>query len=146
MLVAALSSARAIRIDDVKEVETWRMKTIQKLHVAQAPLHAKQDKATEVEIKTYAAAIVETVALQRWVAGEKRCSIILKNTGNHSNDPLNQRNYSKLIWAIHDAEIKTSPPFTRKDIGVAIKMMNDLRELMMLPVMVNAYSSMPDRQ
>jgi hypothetical protein len=135
-----------IEISDMKQAESLRLKTLQKLHVAQAPLHSKQEKATAEEIKAYTVAVTEAVAFQKWVTSDRHCSILLKMTGNSSNDPINTKKYSKAIWDIHDAEIKVSPPFTRKDIGVAVKMMNDIRELFMLPVTVNQYSSMPDKQ
>jgi hypothetical protein len=146
LLTTTVCLAAGIDIDDMKSAESLRLKTLQKLHVAQAPLHTKQDKASIEEINAYVAAAKESAALQKWVASNKHCSIILNGTGNSSNDPLNRRKYSKLIWEIHDAEIKDTPPFTRKDIGVAVKAMNDIRELFMLPVMVSTYNSMPDRQ
>jgi hypothetical protein len=146
LLATSISLAGEINISDMKEADLFRQKKLQSLHVAQAPLHSKQDKATTEEINSYAAAVTEAVAFQKWVASGRKCSISLKPTGNSSNDMLNEKKYSKYIWEIHDAEIKITPPFTRKDIGVAVKMMNDVRELFMLPVMVNTYSSMPDRQ
>ncbi len=135
-----------IEINDMKQADSLRLKTLQKLHVAQAPLHSKQEKATAEEIKAYTIAVTEAVAFQKWITSDRRCSIILKLTGNFSNDPINTKKYSKAIWEIHDAEVKVSPPFTRKDIGVAIKMMNDIRELFMLPVSISLHSSMPDKQ
>ncbi len=148
LLLFATSSCfgAEIEISDIKQAESLRLKTLQKLHVAQAPLHSKQERATPEEIKAYTVAVTEAVAFQKWVTSERRCAIILKMTGNFSNDPINSKKYSKAIWEIHDAEVKVSPPFTRKDIGVAVKMMNDIRELLMLPVTVNLYSSMPDKQ
>lgn len=146
LLATSIGLGGEIKIDDMKEAESFRQKTLQKLHVTQAPLHSKQDKATTEEINSYAAAVTEAVAFQKWVASNRRCSITLNTTGNSSNDTLNRKKYSKIIWEIHDAEVKVTPPFTRKDIGVSVKMMNDIRELFMLPVMVITYNSMPDRQ
>lgn len=146
MLTTAATFAQALQFENLKEADLHRQKTLQKLHVAQAPLHSKQDKASAEEISAYATAVTEAVAFQKWVASNNRCAITLKTTGNSSNDPLNRKKHFKFIWEIHDAATKVNPPFTRKDIGVAIKMMNDIRELFMLPVMVDTYSSMPERQ
>ena len=146
MLTTAAISAQTLQFDNLKEADSHRQKTLQKLHVAQAPLHLKQDKASAEEVSSYVAAVAEAVTFQKWVASNNRCAIVLKTTGNASNDPLNRRKFSKFIWEVHDAAIKTAPPFTRNDIGVAVKMMNDVREVFMLPVIVDGFSSMPRRQ
>jgi hypothetical protein len=145
-LTTAAISAQTLQFDNLKEADAYRQKTLQKLHVAQAPLHLKQDKASAEEVSSYATAVVEAVAFQKWVASNRRCAVTLRSTGNASNDPLNRRRFSKFIWEIHDAVIKTTPPFTRSDIGVAVKMMNDVREVFMLPVIVDGFNSMPSRQ
>ena len=137
--------AESLQITDIKAAEAHRLKTIQKLHVAQAPVHSKQEKASPAEIAAYAEAVTEAVSFQKWVASNGSCSVWLSRTGNASNDPINYQKYVKIIWEIHDAEIRTTAPFTRKDIGIAIKMMNDVRELFMLPVKADGRNSMPQR-
>jgi hypothetical protein len=113
--------------------------------VAQAPVHSKQEKATEDEIKKYQLAVIEAVAFQRWIAYNGKRSLSIKDTGNNSTDPLNRVKFSKYIWEVHDAKVNVTPPFSRNDIGVAIKMMNDARELFQLPISI--YSGrMPKRQ
>jgi hypothetical protein len=146
LLTTTVLSAQTLQFENLKEADAHRQKTLQKLHVAQAPLHLKQDKASAEEVSSYATAVVEAVAFQKWVASNRRCAVTLRSTGNASNDPLNRRRFSKFIWEIHDAVIKTTPPFTRSDIGVAVKMMNDVREVFMLPVIVDGFDSMPSRQ
>jgi hypothetical protein len=47
---AYLGARTGLDFDDVKLAEAHRQKTLQNLHVAQAPLHTKQEKATEAEI------------------------------------------------------------------------------------------------
>jgi len=146
LLTTAVLSAQTLQFENLKEADAHRQKTLQKLHVTQAPLHLKQDKASAEEVSSYATAVVEAVAFQKWVASNRRCAVTLRSTGNASNDPLNRRRFSKFIWEIHDAVIKTTPPFTRSDIGVAVKTMNDVREVFMLPVIVDGFDSMPSRQ
>ena len=145
-LTTAAISAQALQFDNLKEANAHRQKVLQKLHVAQAPLHLKQDKASTEEVNSYVSAVAEVVTFQKWVASNNRCAIVLKTTGNASNDPLNRKKFSKFIWEVHDADIKVAPPFARNDIGVAVKMMNDVREVFMLPVIVDGFSSMPRRQ
>lgn len=143
---ASLVAQSGLEFDDVKSAELHRQKTLQNLHVAQAPLHTKQEKATEVEISKYQEAVVQVVAFQQWIAYDGDRSLWLGRTGNDSNDTLNTKKFNKIIWEVHDAKIKTNPPYSRTDIGVAIKMMNDARELFQLPIRVTkGKGSMPNR-
>ena len=132
--------------DDVKSADAHRQKTLQMLHVAQAPLHSKQDKATESEVRKYQEAVAEAVNFQQWVAHDGKRSLSLSYTGNNSGDTLNTKKFSKFIWEVHDSKIKATPPFSRSDIGVAIKMMNDARELFQLPIVISRHARMPKRQ
>jgi hypothetical protein len=142
---AYLGARTGLDLDDVKSAEAHRQKTLQNLHVAQAPLHTKQEKATEAEITKYKEAVIEAVAFQRWIAYNGKRSLFIKETGNNSTDPLNRIKFSKYIWEVHDAKVNVTPPFSRNDIGIAVKMMNDARELFQLPISISR-GSMPKRQ
>lgn len=89
--------------------------------------------------------MIEAVAFQRWIAHNGERSLSIKGTGNNSADPLNRKKFDKYIWEVHDAKINVTPPFSRNDIGVAVKMMNDARELFQLPISIYS-GSMPRRQ
>lgn len=128
---------RKLRITSMAEAESTRMKVLQALHVAQAPLHSKQDKASEAEIAAYAQAAVSVMEFKEWLVRGTRVSVSLKTQGN-SNDITNKKRFMKSAWAIHDAEIKIQPPFSRNDIGVAVKIMNDAREIFQLPVVLGS--------
>jgi hypothetical protein len=108
-------------------------------------VHSKQDKATEAEVRKYQEAVAEAVNFQQWIAHDGKCSLSLSYTGNNSGDTLNTKKFSKLTWDVHDSKIKVTPPFSRIDIGVAIKMMNDARELFQLPVVISRHERMPKR-
>ncbi len=143
---ACLIARNGLEFDDVKQAEAHRQKTLQNLHVAQAPLHSKQDKATEGEIQKYQEAVIAAVEFQQWIANDGDRSLWLGRTGNDSNDPLNTKKFNKFIWDVHDSKIKVNPPFSRSDIGAAMKMMNDARELFQLPIRVTkGRGSMPKR-
>ena len=47
------TEVRRLRITSLSEADSTRMKVLQALHVAQAPLHSKQDKASKTEIEAY---------------------------------------------------------------------------------------------
>jgi hypothetical protein len=132
---------RRLRVTSFSEADSTRMKVLQALHVAQAPLHSKQDKATQTEIEAYVAAVKRVEAFKNWLVDDDSCSVSLKR---EAMTPYNLATYSKAAWGIHDAHLKLEPPFTRTDIGVAVKVMNDARELMKLPVTIGN-SSLPDR-
>ena len=142
---ACLGARTGLDLDDIKSAEAHRQKTLQNLHVAQNPVHTKQEKANEVEISKYQEAVVQAVAFQQWIAHNGKRSLFLEGTGNNSIDSLNKKKFNKFIWGVHDAKIKVTPPFSRNDIGVAIKMMNDARELFQLPISIS-HGSMPARQ
>ena len=128
---------RKLRITSMAEADSTRMKVLQALHVAQAPLHSKQDKASEAEIAAYSQAAVRVMEFKEWLVRGTRVSVSLKTQGN-SNDITNKNRFMKSAWAIHDAEIKIHPPFSRIDIGVAVKVMNDAREIFQLPVVLGS--------
>jgi hypothetical protein len=130
-----------LKVNSLNEADAIRMKVLQSLHVAQAPLHSKQDKATTAEIEAYRAAVKRVQAFKDWIVDDDSCSLSLKD---EANTPHNRATYSKAVWGIHDAQLKLEPPFTRADIGVAVKVMNDAREIMKLPVTLST-SSLPDR-
>ena len=144
--VACFGAGTELYFDEVKAADAHRQKTLQLLHVAQAPVHSKQDKATESEVSKYQEAVAEAVNFQEWIAHDGKCSLSLPRTGNNSGDTLNTKKFSKFIWDVHDSKIKATPPFSRSDIGVAIKMMNDARELFQLPIVISRHARMPKRQ
>lgn len=135
------TEVRRLTITSLSEADSTRMKVLQALHVAQAPLHSKQDKATQTEIEAYVSAVKRVEAFKNWLVDDDSCSVSLKR---EAMTPYNVATYSKAAWGIHDAQLKIVPPFTRADIGVAVKVMNDARELMKLPVTIGN-SSLPDR-
>lgn len=124
-------------IRTLTDADNYRKTVLQALQVAQNPVHTKQDKATELEIAAYAQAAERVVDFKNWLIRGSRISLSLKILGN-SNDIMNRKRFMKSAWAIHDAEVKTQPPFNRNDIGVAIKVMNDARELFQLPVVLGS--------
>ena len=144
--VACFGAGTELYFDEVKAADAHRQKTLQLLHVAQAPVHSKQDKATESEVSKYQEAVAEAVNFQQWIAHDGKCSLSLPRTGNNSGDTLNTKKFSKFIWDVHDSKIKATPPFSRSDIGIAIKMMNDARELFQLPIVISRHARMPKRQ
>jgi hypothetical protein len=130
-----------LRINSFNEADAIRMKVLQALHVAQAPLHSKQDKATQAEVEAYVAAVNRVQIFKNWLVDDDSCALSLKS---EAKNPHNRVTYSKAVWGIHDAHLKLEPPFTRADIGAAVKVMNDAREIMKLPVTLGN-SSLPDR-
>jgi len=136
-IYAQNTERKKLRITSLAEAEATRMKVLQALHVAQAPLHSKQDKATEAEIAAYSQAVLKVVEFKEWLVRGTRVSVSLKTQGN-SNDITNKKRFMKAAWAIHDAEIKTQPPFSRADIGVAVKVMNDAREIFQVPIVMGS--------
>jgi hypothetical protein len=131
------TEVRKLRITSMAEAESTRIKVLQTLHVAQAPVHSKQDKSSEAEIVAYAQAAARVIEFKEWLVRGTRVSVSLKTQGN-SNDITNKKRFMKAAWAIHDAEIKTRPPFSRNDIGVTVKVMNDAREIFQLPVVLDS--------
>jgi hypothetical protein len=89
---AWLGALTGLDLDDIKSAEAHRQKTLQNLHIAQNPLHTKQEKATEVEISKYQEAVVQAVAFQQWIAHDGKRSLFLEGIGNHSVDTLNRKN------------------------------------------------------
>lgn len=135
------SEPKRLRINSVAEADSTRMKVLQSLHVAQAPIHSKQDKASQSEIEAYTKAVKQVQAFKDWLVDDDSCAISLKR---EAHTPHNLATYSKAVWAIHDAQLKLEPPYSRADIGVAVKIMNDAREIMKLPVTFGN-SGLPDR-
>lgn len=127
------TKAAGTYIRTIGEADDYRKSVLQALQVAQLPVYNKQEKASKVEVAAYVAAAEKAVAFKKWLIRGTRCAVELRKLGN-SNDGTNRRTFSKAAWSIHDAEIKTEGPFTRNDIGVAIKVMNDAREIFQLPV------------
>ena len=130
---AAMCQAQHV-FRDVGQADRQRQLVLQKLHVAQAPLHTKQSKATEAEVEAYTQAVADAVIFQKWVASSQRTALEFTNDRKQQQDPHIRAKYVQLLWLIHDAEVRTQGPFGRQDIGVAIKLMNDIREVMKLPV------------
>lgn len=91
---ACLGARTGLDLDDIKSAEAHRQKTLQNLHVAQNPVHTKQEKATEVEISKYQEAVVQAVLFQQWIAHNGKRSLFLEGTGNNSIDPLKIRKNS----------------------------------------------------
>jgi hypothetical protein len=132
-IALAQTKAAGTNIRTIGEADDYRISVLQALHVAQNPVYTKQEKASKVEVAAYVAAVEKAVVFKKWLIRGTRCAVELRKLGN-SNDGTNRRTFSKAAWSIHDAEIKTTGPFTRNDIGVAMKVMNDAREIFQLPV------------
>lgn len=130
-----------IRINSVNEADALRMKVLQVLQVAQAPLHTKQDKATPAEVEAYSTAVKRVQEFKAWLVDDNSCAVSLRRDNLTS---YSATVFSKAVWGIHDAQLKLEPPFTRSDIGVAVKIMNDAREILKLPVDIST-SSLPER-
>jgi len=121
----------------VTDADNYRKSVLQSLQVAQNPVHTKQDKATEAEIAAYAQAAQGVAEFKEWLVRDTGVRVSPKLQGN-SNDLINRKRFMKAAWAIHDAQIKTEGPFTRSDIGVAVKVMNDAREIFQMPLVMNS--------
>jgi hypothetical protein len=135
-------SAGGLEINSLAEADAVRKSTIQALQVAQNPLHSKQDKASKAEIDAYVSAVRKVEAFKAWLITDYSCSVSLKSDA--ANSPLHRKAFAKAVWEIKGASLKTEPPFTRKDIGVAVKMMNDVREVVLLPIEFSS-GPLPDR-
>lgn len=140
-ILSATGETKRLSINSVSEADATRMKVLQALHVSQAPLHSKQDKATQAEIDAYTVAVKQVDEFKHWLVGEHGCALSLKSEVATSS---NSMTFSKAVWSIHDTELKLEPPYTRNDIGKAVKVMNDAREIMKLPVSFSS-SSLPNR-
>jgi hypothetical protein len=140
-MLSAAGKTKRLRINSLSEADAIRMKVLQALHVAQAPLHNKQDKATQAEIDAYTAAVKQVYDFKIWLVGENGCAVSLRKEAATSPNFVT---FSKAVWSIHDTELKLEPPYTRNDIGQAVKVMNDAREILKLPVSFSS-SSLPDR-
>ena len=119
-------------IRSMAEAESFRKSTLQALQVAQNPLHSKQDKASQAEIDAYVSAVKKVSTFKSWIVGSFSCPVSLKSDAARSVSY--RKSFSKAIWDISDASLKTEPPFNRKDIGVAVKLMNDARDVFQLPI------------
>jgi hypothetical protein len=140
-ILSATTKAKKPSIKSLSEADSIRMKVLQALHVAQAPLHSKQDKANQAEIDAYTAAVKQVDEFKRWLVGKNGCAVSLRGEAATSSNSIS---FSKAVWSIHDTELKLEPPYTRNDIGKAVKVMNDAREILKLPVSFSS-SGLPDR-
>jgi hypothetical protein len=150
---AGLSHAgQELNFKSFAEAEAYRKKVLQALQVAQNPVYNKIGKATDAEISAYEAAVKDVDAFKKWVTTGSSKSVEIDNGYGYQRkssvgievNALVRRKFSKAIWAVADAQVKTSGPYSRTDIGVAIKVMNDIRELFQLPIRVDR-GAVPER-
>jgi hypothetical protein len=111
--------------------EDIRMKMQGSFQKAQAPIYAKQEKATDVEQQQFAEVCqgIETLR-ERFVGGNRR----VLRTGDMTVDTNNQAELVKNLDYLRAAKVKVDPPYLRQDINDAQKVVDRLKAAMALPL------------
>ena len=134
LLLLILISAEALQCEEmpkiitVRQLRNYRAQLFTSFHVAQYKIYIKDGKGSKEELAAYQKSVAEIQELQTWIVKESRISI----------EPYFKNAYGDIFLnALADvsaAKIRTSPPFTKRDLNDVGQLMERIDGLISLPI------------